>query len=178
MTTRSVTTDQETASADLPSLIKRLAMAMERDLDAGERAQLRRLDVKAPDQPAFWKLMAAWIAPERPLSPPEETRWAIILSNMARMWPSCHQPGRSVGRVLAETNYQEIRLMRLLRTHGPTFADAVRRMCGFLASRAEPVDWAELAALILTSNPDKAETLRRKIARVYYQTIQRKEKKP
>lgn len=172
-------------SPPLRSLIGTIAAAMRGSegsvgpggrLGSGELAQLRRLDVEAPDEPAFWRLMALVIAPSSPLNAEAEKRWAVVLSGMARMAPHHHDPGRPVGRALGEAGFAEGRLVRLLRTRGPGFADAVRRVCGFLATRAEPLDWGELATLVLTCEPNKSDQVRRKIARDYYSSIERKEK--
>ena len=98
-----------------------------RVLTPGELAQLRRLDVTSPNQPAFWRVVTTWIAPERNLSPEEEELWAMILSGMARMAPFHHAPQNSVGRILAESGFSEMRLMRLIRSEGTLFADLLRR---------------------------------------------------
>ena len=153
----------------LPDVIGRIAGAMARDLiGPGERAELRRLDVAHPHSPAFWKIMTAWIGPAQTLE--SETRWAIVLSGFARLGPPLHKRGARLGRALANAGYSELRLLKLLKVKGPTFADAVRRLCGFLAAKAEPVDWIELARFILTTDEQKADELRRNIARDYYAT--------
>jgi len=163
------------APPTLGSTIGSIAAAM-RDgaLGPGDLAELRRLDVEAPDRPAFWKTLA-WISKGEALPSEQETGWAIVLSSMARMAPFHHKPGNAVGRVLGEAGVKEGRLMRLLRSHGPTFHDTVRRTCGLLAAHGLSIDWAELAALVLTRHPEKSESLRRKIARDYYSLLQRKE---
>jgi CRISPR system Cascade subunit CasB len=169
-------TEPEEALGSLAGLIARIAHAMkEGALPPGDLAQLRRIDVDRPDQPTFWRLMAAWIAPDAPLPPDIESAWAAVLSGMAHMAPFHHKPGRRLGMVLAEVGYSELRLNRLLRTGGHRFLEAVRRTCAFLAARAEPVDWTEFAALILTRDPEKAEDRRRRIARDFYSALQRKE---
>lgn len=155
--------------ADLGSTISRLANYMNKGvLGPGEVADLKRLDCARPDKPAFWRALSWWISPDRPPGPDEERRWALVLSGMARMSPRNHQPGRKLGRVLAEHDYSELRLARLLRSRGASFDSTVRRLSYFLSARGEPVDWTELAALILTVNPEKAEAIRRRIARDYY----------
>jgi len=44
----------------------------------------------------------------------------------------------------------------------------VRTVARFLASRAEPVDWTDLARLILTREAQTSEAVRRQVARDYY----------
>lgn len=165
-------TASATAPSSLEPIIAGIARALSsRAVGSGDLAELRRLDVHAPDKPAFWRIVAAYVDPGRQtagFSLAAESAWAIVLSNMARMAPSPHDPRRSVGRALAEAGFHELRLMRLLRTHGHGFSDVVRRACGFLAARGDAVNWVELAALILTTDRDRAEAIRRRIARDYY----------
>jgi CRISPR system Cascade subunit CasB len=153
----------------LPDIIGRITGAMERNLiGPGERAELRRLDVEHPYSPAFWKIMTAWVGSSH--TPTSETRWAIALSGFARMGPPLNKRGARLGQALASADYSETRLLKLLRVKGPTFADTVRRLCSFLAAKAEPVDWVELASFILTVDEQKADEARRRIARDYYAT--------
>lgn len=172
-------TSSETESVEsLPATVNRLAAAMSPNgwLTTGELAELRRLNTEAPDRPAFWRVLAAYVSKDKPIPFEQESRWALILSNMARMAPFHHQPGQRLGQVLAERGFHEQRLMRLLRSEGHTFDDAIRRTCHFLAAKAAPVDWLDLARLILTRKSQKAEEIRRSIARDYYDSLQRKEK--
>jgi CRISPR type I-E-associated protein CasB/Cse2 len=162
---------------DLPETIGRIAVSMTNGvLGSGELADLRRLDVQSPDRAAFWSVMSMWVSPAGMLGTEAENRWAMVLSGMARMAPCHHKPGRRVGEVLARVQYSEGRLMRLLRSRGRGFADTVRRTCMYLNSRGEPVDWVEFAAFILAQDPIKVESARRRIARDYYGTLNRKEK--
>lgn len=161
---------------DLSSIVRRITASMaEGRLGPGDLAQLKRLDVSRPDQPAFWKLEAELISPDAPLSLDAESRWAVVLKNMARMAPFHHRPRRPLGTTLAEAGFAEGRMNRLLREKGDGLWDAFRRACAFLAARAEPVDWVETATFILTTDAEKAENIRRKIARDYFQRAQKKE---
>ena len=153
----------------LPDIIGRITGAMERNLiGPGERAELRRLDVAHPHSPAFWKVMSIWV--ESSQTPESETRWAIVLSGFARMGLQLNKRGVRLGQALYNAGYSESRLLKLLRAKGPTFADTVRRLCSFLAAKAEPVDWVDLARFILTADEQKADEVRRHIARDYYAT--------
>lgn len=158
----------------LADTIGRIAHAMDHDLiGPGERAELRRLDVQRPHSPAFWRIMTAWGTIDQ--TPESEMRWAVVLSGMARMAPQPHRQGYRLGRALAQADYSESRLFKLLRAQGTIFEDTVRRLCNFLAAKAEPVDWVELASLILTTDERKAENARRRIARDYYTALNRKD---
>jgi CRISPR system Cascade subunit CasB len=167
------TTDQ---TDSLASKVLGLAALLGSDaVSPGALSQLRRLDVRAPDQPAFWSLLAARIDPEGSLPIEMESRWAAVFRGMARMRPRHHATGARVGEALAKAGYSEGRLTRLLRARGAAFLDAVVRACSFLASRGEPVDWVEFSALILSTDPEKAEARRRRVARDYFRALQHKE---
>ena len=71
----------------------------------------------------------------------------MILSGMAAMAPRPHRQGFLLGRALAQADLSEARFLRLLKADGPVFEDLVRRLTRFLAVKAEPVDWVELAQL-------------------------------
>lgn len=146
-------------------------------LGPGELAQLRRIDPLRPYCPAFWHSLTAWIAPDRTLPPGQETRWAIILSGMARMVGLLHIPGYPLGRALAESGFNEGRLNRLLRvTDVAGLAVQVRRVSRFLAAGGVSVNWVDFAYFILTTDPEKREESNRRIARDYYYTTNQKEK--
>lgn len=143
----------------------------------GEAADLRRLNPESPDCPAFWHAMTTWIAPEKRLSPEQETRWAIILSGMVRMTAYLNAEGMSPGRALAEAGFNEGRLTRLLRTIDiGSLAVQIRRISGFLSSKGIPVNWIDFAYFILTTDSDKREERNRRVARDYYYTLNKKEK--
>lgn len=166
----------QTSSAppSLVNLIGTLAALMTNGaLGTGDLADLRRLDVSAPARPVYWRLMTGWIAADRSLTPSEESRWAVILSGMARVG---HNPRQKLGAALAEAEYSEGRLMKLLRTEDANLPPLVRRTCVFLAAKGLDVDWTEFARFILTTDPEKHEAVRRQIARIYYAVKAKKEK--
>lgn len=158
-----------TAGEELPVTINRLAGAF-RDgtISCHDRAQLRRLDPRRADQAAFWRVLATLVAPYRAVQPAEETAWAIIVSGMARMFPWHHQPGLSAGGALSSRQFPETRLMKFLNCSPDEDVSAFRHLAGFLASRQQPVDWSELAALVLSDRPSHREARHRKIAWDFY----------
>jgi CRISPR system Cascade subunit CasB len=162
----------ETEAPDLATRIARIAHAMTHGaLGPGDLAELRRLDVNAPDRPTYWKILVHHLGlgtDDPAVTPGSERAWAIILSNMARMAPSPHNPRRPLGHALFDAGFPEQRLLRLLRSSGTTFVDTLRRACGFLAREGIAVNWVEVARLVLTRDPDQAEEIRRKIARDFF----------
>ena len=150
----------------------------------GDLAELRRMDPDAPDAAAFWRLMAS-----RNLlgNPAVEAKWALILHGIALMTPTANGENRSahngiipVGRALflggeAERResgyYSESRLNRLLTARGPILRTLLERLFRMLAAAKQPCNWSEMARFILNDgyNEERAEDIRRGIARAYYQ---------
>lgn len=103
--------------------------------------------------------------------------WASLLAGMAIMAPTAHNPSRGLGRALAEANYSEHRLERLLSAQGDTRRTLMLRAARFLAAKGMPFNWADAAALLLTLDDDKRERLHQRIARDFF-SHQPADKKP
>ena len=164
--------------SEIGRVIGRLSTAMIKSfLGPGDLAQLRRIDPLRPHCPAFWHSLTVWIAPDTTLSPDQESRWAIILSGMARMTGLLNLPGHPLGQALAEAGFNEGRLNRLLKVYDTAgLAVQVRRVSRFLAAAGVAVNWLDFAYFILTADPEKREDRNRRIARDYYYSINQKEK--
>ena len=150
----------------------------------GDLAELRRMNPDAPNAAAFWRLMAS-----RNLlgNPAVEAKWALILHGIALMTPTAGGENRTahngimpVGRALflggeAERGeagyYSEPRLNRLLTARGPILRTLLARMFRMLAAANQTCNWSEMARFILNDgyNEERAEDIRRGIARAYYQ---------
>lgn len=155
------------------ALVDALAQALDR-ASTGEVAELRRLDPTSPSCPAFWKLAFNYLQPEkRPLSADEESKWAVVISGLART-QGAHKPGRAAGAVLAQVT-SEARFTRLLRASGERLWDEIRHVTHQLSTAGESFDWGDFAALILSDGMDSQETTRRKLARDFYGAISRAE---
>jgi CRISPR system Cascade subunit CasB len=135
------------------------------DFPTGERAALKRL---APDRPpslAFYRfcfryLPANWQA--------NVGAWQTILAGLALMGAQPHRPDRPVGSALAEHQYSEARLERLLAAQDDVLYTLTLRLARFLAAKGESVNWLDLGNLLLARDRDKQEAARLKIARDYY----------
>lgn len=161
---------QEAAIAAMAERIR----AMD-DTNRGDLAALRRMTPDRLDRAAFWKLLAA-VAPQDLENARRHEPWAMIAAGMAVMAPRHHSEKMPLGRVLAQSGFQEGRLEQFLRARGEHVWPSLRRMCAFLANRENPAfDWRPLGRLLLTGNDDIAEDLRRRIARDFYATHQRQE---
>lgn len=151
----------------------------------GDLADLRRMDPDFPNAAAFWRLMARQnllgsLAIER--------KWSLILHGIALMTNtsngiSAHNGAMPVGRALFLGGdpqrptgfYSETRLNRLLTARGPMLRTLLARMFRMMGTARQPFNWREMARLILNDgyNEDRAEDVRRKIARAYYEAERR-----
>lgn len=164
-------------NSTLKELIHQLARELqpgERGLGPGALAELRRLDPEHPGGATFWKLVVQRLEPAGLLDgAPErrallEQRWAVILAGMA-ITAGLHQAGLRLGRALAQAEIAEARVTRLLRARGEKLHTAVRLLARQLASAAQPLDWNDLAWLVLSEgNEAHEEEARRRIARDFY----------
>lgn len=152
------------------ALIVRLAAVVERELSPGDLADLRRLRPEEPASPAFWKLAATYLSDSLPGGPGREEaerRWAAVLGALANL-RGLHRSDRPLGRALAEAGLSEMRLLRLLRARDAALYDVTRGVVHYLAQKAEPADLGQLAGLLLDQDGDRAEAIRRRIARAFY----------
>ncbi len=149
----------------------------------GDLAELRRLDSRDPGSFAFWRLLVRCVEPHDPPPGNEsardawERRWALVLSGMARL---PHEKGRRPGRTLAEAGFSPLRLRRLLRASGPSLADVFQNMVRFLAAKGEALDWTVAADLVFFDpriHPERAERVRRRVARDFFTQLYRQESK-
>jgi len=137
----------------------------------GDRAALKRM---APDQPpplAFYRLAF------RELPDGWEYRrgaWQTLVAGMALRSgrDNPHNPKRPLGQALAQLNYSEARLERLLAAEGDTLNTLLLRAARFLAAKNESVDWTDCARLLLATEDDKPEQIRREIAGDYYRNLE------
>lgn len=160
----------ETRRGSRRTLIARLAAVVDHDLSPGDLADLRRM---RPDEfwpPAFWKLCSEYLSdflPGGAARDEAERRWAAVLGALAHL-RGLHRPDRPLGRALAESGLSELRLLRLLRARDAALYDVARGVVHYLAQKAEPADLGQLADLLLDQDGDRAEAVRRRIARDFY----------
>ena len=136
-------------------------------------AELRRMNPDSPPAPVFWRLMAQHNLPDTSTA---VSRWALIVHGIALMTPAANA-GIPVGRALfmggspqRDTGfYSKARLERLLKSQGAIFRALLGRMFKMLASAKQPLDWEEMAALIINDN----DAARYQIASDYYRAAPR-----
>jgi len=139
-------------------------------LSPGDVAELRRMQVDDPPA-AFWKICArlleSQLPPREPARSDVEKRWGTVLSTLARC-KGAHAP-IGLGHALASAEVSEARVQTLLRADGDQLADQLRGIAHLADSKGVPLDFADIASLVLYP-PDSArgERVRRAIARRFY----------
>ncbi|MCS6915939.1 MAG: type I-E CRISPR-associated protein Cse2/CasB [Myxococcales bacterium] len=153
-----------------PSLIGRIAGILgAEEFPTGERAQLKRMTPDTPPPLAFYRLAYRYL--------PEgwERRWEAwmtLVAGLAIMGSGGHNPERRAGQVLAESNYSEKRLERLLAAEDETLHSLLLRAVRFLAAKGAVVNWLDFAYLLgLAGDPQYA---RMRIAQDYYRNLDQK----
>lgn len=165
------------------SAIGKIASAMNRSVETsgyagfstGDLAEFRRIDVQQPYTPALWQTLVAYQIdddwPDQgPYRETQEERWATILMGMA-FTIGLHSPTTKLGTALADAGWSETRFVRLMEARDTHLIEEIRRLSQYLSSKSQPLDWSELASLILTQEGDYATKLRRNIARDYYRQL-------
>ena len=136
-------------------------------------AELRRMNPDSPTPPVFWSLMAQHNLPDTSAT---VSCWALIIHGIALMTPASNA-GIPVGRALFMGGrpqrdigfYSKARLERLLKSQGTIFRALLGRMFKMLASAKQPLEWEELAGLIINDN----DAARYQIASDYYRAAPR-----
>ena len=146
--------------------------------DRGVLAGLRRMNTASPSEAVFWQFIT-----EKRQRAILENRWALVMKGIALMTGtsdgrSAHDGKMPIGRALfyggdesrTSAFYSEDRLNRLLVARGPMLGTLLERMFRMMASANQPFNWRQMATLILNDgrNEDRAENVRRNIARSYY----------
>jgi CRISPR type I-E-associated protein CasB/Cse2 len=163
--------NQPDLNKQLAAVVGTLAFEIDTVFSPGDRAELRRLQPSDPLNPAFLRLWVRHIEPtDGAIGPLEEDRWAALLTTFARL-EGLHSPTDRLGRALAEADVSELRVLRLLRSHGGTLWDATRQIAHQLASQRQRCSWIDLARLLLSDGRRDEARVRRSIAKDYYRQI-------
>lgn len=165
-------------TTSIRTIISRIAARLAADAAIGDRAALRRLSFDAPDAPAFWRIVVAELQPLLPAASPyreeHERRWAAILAGLAEVaGAGLHAPKRRLGEAAAAAGLHEMRVLKLLRAHGDALLALVRPLAHQVVSKGVPVDWADVAQLVLSDGRADEDLVRRNLARSYFSAMQR-----
>lgn len=147
--------------------------------DAGERAAARRMDGRGC--PLFWRMAA-----RLDVALHNEAAWQRLMRMIALLTPatvtgSIHDPGRSLGAVLADGGQAEARLekpflseprlARLLAARGEAGLDALERSVRMIARARPKLDVIDLAWVVLRDDSGH-------LVRDYYTRLDRSERTP
>jgi CRISPR system Cascade subunit CasB len=162
-------------SQQLGSVISTIAGVISSDhFPTGERAALRRMTPRQPPPLTFYRFALGYLPVGWDRNEDSRKDWITLVAGIALMSPNTHDPKRSLGRALAETNYSEPRLERLLSDSaiGDVRRILVLRVARFLAAKSFPFNWVQAARLLLTRDKEKLTAISEQIAKDYYR-IQR-----
>jgi len=167
-------TTREPGQRALHQVVGRLARTIDHELPGGTVAALRKLAPGEVGGGAFWRVLGDCLEDGLPQGDGEarsaaERRWAAVLCGMAIT--AGLNAGPQAGSALASAGLSEHRFDRLLRASGARLHDEVRTAARLLASKGTPLDWTDLARLVLTDESEGSEPARRSLARSYYRTI-------
>lgn len=158
----------------LRSTIGKMSQAIEKILNNGERAELRRISPHKPYSAALWKLLVHLDLDEA-VSAHDEESWALIAKVLAEN-VGAYDPKERLGKVLAENGWSELRFTQLLEARDSQLSAQIRRVSQFLASKGARCDWSELARILLVQDGEAAETYRKSVARSYFTQLYKSEK--
>lgn len=153
---------------NLGSLIARLAHTIHAPhYPAGDRAALRRWAPGLPVPLAFYRLWLRHVGGDPP--PEYQTPvWMGVIWAIATLGAGGNTPNRPFGQALAESGFSEGRLERLLSAPEDKRLELFMSAVRFLAAKGEGFDLAEGARLLLTTDPEKRDSLHRRVASYYY----------
>jgi CRISPR type I-E-associated protein CasB/Cse2 len=120
---------------------------------------------------AFYRFAMRFLPDEWDRGSESVDDWVTVVGGLALLSPGGHDPHHPLGRGLADLQYSEARLERLLAAEGPVLRTLVIRMARFLAAKGRSVNWADAARLVLTHDASAREQLRRLIASDFYHTV-------
>ena len=153
---------------DPPQLSRRIHAALGEiaaHLTPNDKARLRSMSIEHPTL-TYWEILAA--APENLAAPgPCDKAWRVIAKALGHF----DVGGRGLGRALAESDYPEMRMDRLLAATGDAVrgqvADALRWLEAAGASRVRLSDAAVLMLADAVGDTAASEDIRRRTALDY-----------
>lgn len=149
------------AESSLYDVTNRLVGYLKHRATPGVRAQLRRALSSGLE---FYRLAAELLPPnwER-----NADTWRALVSAIASLDTSLHQPRKPLGVALAVTGFSEFRLNRLLATPADLRIAAVQSAARYLAKSSVPFDFSELVRFALTQDTAKRDELNLEIATAF-----------
>jgi CRISPR system Cascade subunit CasB len=156
-------------STDTRQTANKIANLLRADhFGTGPRAALRRMGPKQLAEPALQRILADHI-PDDWLGERGMADWGLIIHTLALGSPDNLLGAKSFGAALAQAQYSESRLARLLQASRTQLNDVLPRACRFLVAKGEALNPAGIASFVLAvSNGARADAARTQIARDFY----------
>lgn len=160
--------------AKLASSVGRIAAVLEHEgFPPAERAALRRMNPEILPPLAWYRFALPHLPEDWDLTEERQKKWMTLVAGIALMSPAAHRPDVSLGQALGESGYSEARLERLLEAEGDTQRVLLLRAARYLAAKSRPFNWTEAALLLFAREENKQESIRRRIARDFYQAARK-----
>jgi CRISPR type I-E-associated protein CasB/Cse2 len=138
--------------------------------DSGVVAQLRRTKFDEPAGSAFYQALA--VAEVEP-SAEDLPAWQAVAALVAKAQGQ-HQPEVPLGKALAKVDLDERRVLAFLRATGPVRFDHARAIVQVLTTKGQSFDHRELAVLLIHTEDNRGEDVRRQVARSYFRELRMK----
>ncbi len=180
MAEATVETEKTSKRTTLKHAVDYIAVCMSKSMSNGDLAELRRVNHQSPYSAALWRLMMAledkheevYRQTEQETDEQEAvTRWGVLLMGMAHN-VGLHG-GVPLGQALAQAGWSELRFERLMRARDVSLLALIGPMSKFLASKAQPANWDQVAGLLFYQEGERARQERHKIARAYFGALYR-----
>jgi CRISPR system Cascade subunit CasB len=159
-----ITPEARAPASHVPALARLLAAE---EFPNGERAALKRMALDGPAPLALHRLLIhqvdgawqgeAWL--------PD---WRALICALALQRDGGFTPERPFGQALAEAQFAESRLERMLGATGETLRALALRAARQLAAKDLACDWRQFADLLFSRNPEARERINVRIARDFY----------
>ena len=108
----------------------------------------------------------------------------LSISEKWALWIYCaikaqklHQDNESLGKSLAEAEYSQMRLLRLLNSNGRSFVKEIISAIHFLRSKGQDLDLKNLSYLIFSTGIKEAEKARFSVSKDFFSNLESKLKR-
>lgn len=154
------------------SLTAHIAATIHHDhFPTGERAVLKRMTPEGRRPLAFHRFVMRHI-PQEWHGGYFDAAWQTLIAGVALQPAHPHDPERALGRTLAEIDFSEDRLERLLAADGVVLQTLLLRVARRLAARHARANWNDFARLLFAAGDESREKINTRIARDYYRATE------
>lgn len=134
---------------------------------SGERAALKRMTPEGRTPLAFHRFVMRHV-PRQWHGGYYDAVWQTLIAAIALQPAHPHDPDRPLGQALADIDFSEDRLERLLAADGMVLHTLVLRAARRLAARHARANWNDIARLLFAAGDEAREKINTRVARDYY----------